>query len=106
MRPLEDADKNGWTGADFSVMLVAVDLGPQQIRSPKMHRRYSENCFASVALAVPCPYFPEDKARSYAARVAMDCLTACQTLPWSARFLFNRACLGYDEEATAYTREC
>ncbi|GFW31141.1 transposable element Tcb1 transposase [Trichonephila clavipes] len=26
MRPLEDADKNGWTVADFSVMMVAVDL--------------------------------------------------------------------------------
>ncbi|GFW61871.1 hypothetical protein TNCV_4668961 [Trichonephila clavipes] len=28
MRPLEDAGKNGWTVADFSVMMVAVDLGP------------------------------------------------------------------------------
>ncbi|GFX79538.1 uncharacterized protein TNCV_825271 [Trichonephila clavipes] len=32
MRPLEDAGKNGWTVADFSVMIVAVDLGTQQIR--------------------------------------------------------------------------
>ncbi|GFW43122.1 transposable element Tc1 transposase [Trichonephila clavipes] len=31
MRPLEDVEKNGWTMADFSVMMVAVDLGPQQI---------------------------------------------------------------------------
>ncbi|GFU73900.1 hypothetical protein TNCV_555281 [Trichonephila clavipes] len=31
MRPLEDAGKNEWTMADFSVMMVAVDLGPQQI---------------------------------------------------------------------------
>ncbi|GFV39452.1 hypothetical protein TNCV_1231511 [Trichonephila clavipes] len=32
MRPLEDAGKHGWTVADFSVMMVAVDLGPQLIR--------------------------------------------------------------------------
>ncbi|GFX00095.1 uncharacterized protein TNCV_3080911 [Trichonephila clavipes] len=32
MRPLEDAAKNGWTVADFSVIMVAVDLGTQQIR--------------------------------------------------------------------------
>ncbi|GFS57404.1 uncharacterized protein TNCV_492441 [Trichonephila clavipes] len=31
MRPIEDAGKNGWTMADFSVMTVAVDLEPQQI---------------------------------------------------------------------------
>ncbi|GFT18523.1 hypothetical protein TNCV_1708381 [Trichonephila clavipes] len=32
MRLLEDTRKNGWTVADFSVLIVAVDLGPQQIR--------------------------------------------------------------------------
>ncbi|GFU43253.1 hypothetical protein TNCV_1567021 [Trichonephila clavipes] len=32
MRPLENADKNGWTMTDFCVMMVAVDLGSQQIR--------------------------------------------------------------------------
>ncbi|GFX97382.1 hypothetical protein TNCV_1077531 [Trichonephila clavipes] len=31
-RPLEDSGKNGWTMADFSVMMVVVDLGPRQIR--------------------------------------------------------------------------
>ncbi|GFV23737.1 transposable element Tc1 transposase [Trichonephila clavipes] len=31
MRPLEDARKNWWTMAEFSVRMVAVDLGPQQI---------------------------------------------------------------------------
>ncbi|GFV91268.1 hypothetical protein TNCV_897871 [Trichonephila clavipes] len=31
MRPLEDAGKNGWTVADFSVMMVAVDLGSQRL---------------------------------------------------------------------------
>ncbi|PRD21377.1 UNVERIFIED_CONTAM: hypothetical protein NCL1_51885 [Trichonephila clavipes] len=33
MRPLEEADKNGWTVADFRVRMVAVDLGTQQIRT-------------------------------------------------------------------------
>ncbi|GFU35603.1 hypothetical protein TNCV_2099091 [Trichonephila clavipes] len=37
----------------------------------------------------------EDKARLHVVRAAMNCLTSCQTLPWPARSLFNRACLGY-----------
>ncbi|GFV85542.1 transposable element Tcb1 transposase [Trichonephila clavipes] len=32
MRPLDDAGKNWWSIRDFSVMMVAVDPGPQQIR--------------------------------------------------------------------------
>ncbi|GFY02273.1 transposable element Tc1 transposase [Trichonephila clavipes] len=31
MRSLEDSGKNLWTIADFRVMIVAVNLGPQQI---------------------------------------------------------------------------
>ncbi|GFU36611.1 hypothetical protein TNCV_802691 [Trichonephila clavipes] len=31
MQPIEDAGKNGWRVADFSVIMVAADLGPQQI---------------------------------------------------------------------------
>ncbi|GFT55288.1 transposable element Tcb1 transposase [Trichonephila clavipes] len=34
---------------------------------------------------VPWPYFSEDKARPHVARVATNCLTACQTLPWLTR---------------------
>ncbi|GFX80468.1 hypothetical protein TNCV_2266771 [Trichonephila clavipes] len=67
MRPLEDAGKNGWKMADFSVMMVVVE---------------------------------QDNARPHTVRVAMNCLTACQTLPLSARSLSDRACLGYDEKAT------
>ncbi|GFV50010.1 uncharacterized protein TNCV_2372531 [Trichonephila clavipes] len=48
-------------------------------------RRHSEKCFATVHFAVPWPYFSEDKARPHAARVAMNCLTACQTPPWPPR---------------------
>ncbi|GFT86992.1 uncharacterized protein TNCV_1257821 [Trichonephila clavipes] len=31
MQPLEEAEKNGWMEADFSVMMVVVHLWPQQI---------------------------------------------------------------------------
>ncbi|GFS49661.1 structural maintenance of chromosomes protein 6 [Trichonephila clavipes] len=61
---------------------------------------------ATVPFAVCWPYFSEDKTRPHAARVAMNCLTVSQTLPWPARPLFNRVCLGYDGKATASTREC
>ncbi|GFW04420.1 hypothetical protein TNCV_877891 [Trichonephila clavipes] len=74
--------------------------------SQTVRRRHSENCFATVPFAVPWPYFSEDKARPHADRVAMNCLTACQTLPWPAGSLFNRGCLGYDGKVTASTREC
>ncbi|GFX68851.1 uncharacterized protein TNCV_3865501 [Trichonephila clavipes] len=40
------------------------------------------------------------------ARVAMNCLTACQALPWPGRSHSNRACLRYDGKAIASTREC
>ncbi|GFT31658.1 transposable element Tc1 transposase [Trichonephila clavipes] len=53
--------------------------------SPTVRRRNSENCFATVPSAVPWPYFSEDKGRPHVERVAMNCLTACRTLPWSAR---------------------
>ncbi|GFT51408.1 hypothetical protein TNCV_4955191 [Trichonephila clavipes] len=36
MRPLEDAAKNGWEMADFSVMMVGVDLGPQIDRKDRL----------------------------------------------------------------------
>ncbi|GFW65879.1 hypothetical protein TNCV_587051 [Trichonephila clavipes] len=32
MRLIENADKNGWTVADFSVMIAVIDVGPQKIR--------------------------------------------------------------------------
>ncbi|GFV44221.1 uncharacterized protein TNCV_4543531 [Trichonephila clavipes] len=35
MMPLEDADKNGRTKADFSALMVAVNLGPQQITADR-----------------------------------------------------------------------
>ncbi|GFV46936.1 uncharacterized protein TNCV_3033331 [Trichonephila clavipes] len=45
MRPLEDVDKNRWEVTDFSVMMVAVDLGTQQIR---MTDRLSDQLLQSL----------------------------------------------------------
>ncbi|GFW21203.1 HTH_Tnp_Tc3_2 domain-containing protein [Trichonephila clavipes] len=50
--------------------------------------------------------FQQDTARPHTIRVTMNCLTACQALPWSARSLSDLACLGYDGKATASNREC
>ncbi|GFX63550.1 transposable element Tc1 transposase [Trichonephila clavipes] len=142
MRPLQDADKNGWTVADFCIIMVVVDL-PQQIsqrliyryqpsyvrptlfndesrfqRCPGDHRRRvwrrpgqrADPAFTIARHARPQPrimvwgaiYFDnrtlwssleahlkanEDKARPHVTHVAMNCLTACQTLPWLARSL-------------------
>ncbi|PRD28012.1 UNVERIFIED_CONTAM: hypothetical protein NCL1_33730 [Trichonephila clavipes] len=90
MWPLEDA---GWTVPDFSVMLVAVNLRPQQIQrtdllSQCLIRRYQPS---DVRPTLAWPYFSEDKAKPHTARVAINCLTACQTLPWLARspYLFS-----------------
>ncbi|GFT16574.1 uncharacterized protein LOC103523443 [Trichonephila clavipes] len=55
---------------------------------------------------LPWPYFSEDKARPHAARVAMNSLAACQTLPWPARSLFHTACLGYGGKMIASIRDC
>ncbi|GFW60694.1 hypothetical protein TNCV_570401 [Trichonephila clavipes] len=64
MRPLEDDGKNGWTMADFSILMVADDLGLLQIRW-----RYP-----------PGLIFQHDNAKLHTARVSMTCLTAYQTL--------------------------
>ncbi|GFX14649.1 hypothetical protein TNCV_4016471 [Trichonephila clavipes] len=51
----------------------------------------------------------QDNTIPHTARVVMSYLAASQTLPWVsqiARYLSNRACLGYDGKATASTREC
>ncbi|GFX68388.1 transposable element Tcb1 transposase [Trichonephila clavipes] len=85
MRPLEDAGKKGWTTADFSIMMVAFNLGPQLIGSTAVRRRHSENCFATVPFEVPDLIFLQDNARPHTVCVAMNCLTACQKLPWPAK---------------------
>ncbi|GFT90485.1 transposable element Tc1 transposase [Trichonephila clavipes] len=57
-------------------------------------------------LQYPGLIFQQDITRLHTARVAINCLTACQTLSWPARSLSNRACLGYQGKAIASTREC
>ncbi|GFT78085.1 hypothetical protein TNCV_2820801 [Trichonephila clavipes] len=59
MWPLEDTGKNGWTMADFSVMMLEFDLGPRQIGKEIMVN-----------------YIPHVLLMNY--------LAACQTLPWPA----------------------
>ncbi|GFX09818.1 transposable element Tc1 transposase [Trichonephila clavipes] len=157
MRLLEDTDKNGWIIADFSFMMIAVDLGQRQIgrrcvwrrlvqradpafptarhtslqsevmvwgaisfdsrtplgviRGTLTAQRYVDdilrNCFATVSFTerVLWSYFQQDNARPHTARVTMNCLKACQTLPWPARSLSYRACLEYDK-TTASAMEC
>ncbi|GFU81804.1 hypothetical protein TNCV_3087161 [Trichonephila clavipes] len=84
MRPLVDAGKNGWTVEDSSVMMVAVDIRPQQ-----------NGC---SFCGTPAFLLLQDNVRPYTARVAMNCLTAYQALPWPARLtdLSNQSCLGHD----------
>ncbi|GFY09196.1 hypothetical protein TNCV_4663861 [Trichonephila clavipes] len=59
-----DAGKNGWTVADFSVMMITVDLGTQQY---------------------PGLISQQDNGRSHTARVAMNCLTALHQLGLTRR---------------------
>ncbi|GFU92728.1 hypothetical protein TNCV_2892371 [Trichonephila clavipes] len=51
-------------------------------------------------------FFQQDNARPHTVHFAMNCLKTCQTLPWLARSLSSRACLGYDGKATACNKEC
>ncbi|GFX04110.1 transposable element Tc1 transposase [Trichonephila clavipes] len=52
--------------------------------STVVRRRHSENCFVTVPFVF---IFQQDNARPHTARAAMNCLRACQTLPWLARSL-------------------
>ncbi|GFW15537.1 uncharacterized protein TNCV_4656771 [Trichonephila clavipes] len=84
MRPLEDAGKNGWTVANFNVMMVEVNLKPQQIgRKDGLSDQLSQRLIHRYQPSDVRP--TQDKARPHAARVDMNYLTSCQTLPWPAR---------------------
>ncbi|GFX73956.1 transposable element Tcb1 transposase [Trichonephila clavipes] len=121
MRPLEDAGKKKSRMADFNVMMVVVDLGPQQIertyclsdqlsqclihpyqpsdvRNPLVviigtltAQRYVDDILRTVLLPFLLQYlgliFHQNNARPLTACVAMNCLTAFQTLPWLNRSL-------------------
>ncbi|GFV40023.1 uncharacterized protein TNCV_4412541 [Trichonephila clavipes] len=66
----------------------------------------AQRCVDVILRTVLLPFFLLhlglifQKGKIHAERVAMNCLTACQTLSWPAKYLFNQACLGYDEKAT------
>ncbi|GFW52600.1 hypothetical protein TNCV_405281 [Trichonephila clavipes] len=88
MRPLEDAGKNGRTVADFSVMMVAVDLWPQKypdliFQQDNANPTYHTSCYE-----------------------LSNSLSSTSLTSQIARFLSNRVCLGYDGKVTASTREC
>ncbi|GFS59981.1 transposable element Tc1 transposase [Trichonephila clavipes] len=115
MRLLEDAGKNGWTVADFNIMLWClalsgwnhVDWGCIEFNDkshfqlcPDDHRRRvwrrpwqrSDPTFPIVHHSGPQPevmypglIFQQDNARPHTSRVAMNLRTACQTFPWLAR---------------------
>ena len=58
------------------------------IRGTLTAQRYVDDNLRSVLLPflLQCPglVFQQDNARPHTARVAMNCLKACQTLPWPA----------------------
>ncbi|GFV18340.1 hypothetical protein TNCV_2822651 [Trichonephila clavipes] len=62
--------------------------------------------FKKCPIEAPWPFFQQYNAKPHPSRVAMNCLTACQTLLWLARFLSNRAYLEYDGKAAVSIREC
>ncbi|GFX53312.1 HTH_Tnp_Tc3_2 domain-containing protein [Trichonephila clavipes] len=75
------------------------------IRGTLIAQRCVDLILRTVLLPFLLPYpgliFQQDYARPHTARVTLNCLISCQTLPWPARSLSNRACLGYDGKTTA-----
>ncbi|GFW66452.1 hypothetical protein TNCV_3309711 [Trichonephila clavipes] len=54
MRPLEDTGKNGLTMADFSVMMVAVDLGPKKDQEDRLIFRSAVTALDSSLSPIRC----------------------------------------------------
>ncbi|KFM57660.1 hypothetical protein X975_14705, partial [Stegodyphus mimosarum] len=76
------------------------------IKGTLIPQRYVDDILRPVLLQFFLQYngliFQQDNVIPHTAHVAMNCLTACQTLPWPGR----SACLGYDGKRNASTREC
>ncbi|GFX90359.1 uncharacterized protein TNCV_3849341 [Trichonephila clavipes] len=66
---------------------------------------FKANVWLPFLLQYPGLIFTQDNAKPHTARLALNCLTACQTLTWPARSLSNRACLRYNGKATASNKE-
>ncbi|GFU14389.1 transposable element Tc1 transposase [Trichonephila clavipes] len=102
MRSLEEIGKNGWRMADFSVVMVAVDLEPHEEsrlqlypndhrgrvwRSPEQRGDPAFTIARHTGLLQEHTglIFQQDNTRLHTVRVAINCLIACETLTWSAR---------------------
>ncbi|GFV26415.1 transposable element Tc1 transposase [Trichonephila clavipes] len=63
------------------------------IKGPLTAQQYVADILRIVLLLFLLQYpgfiFQQDNARPHTACVTMNCLTACQTLPWPARSLSN-----------------
>ncbi|GFY13807.1 transposable element Tc1 transposase [Trichonephila clavipes] len=69
--------RSGWNHADWERIAFREEFHFQPYTEDHRRRVWRR--------PVPWPYFSEDKARPHVARVAINCLTACQTLPWQPR---------------------
>ncbi|GFW36510.1 HTH_Tnp_Tc3_2 domain-containing protein [Trichonephila clavipes] len=71
--------RSGWNHADWG-RFVFIDESPSNCVQTIIEDESgdSQGCYLD-------PVFQQDNARPSTARVTMNCLTACQTLPWPAR---------------------
>ncbi|GFV64157.1 transposable element Tc1 transposase [Trichonephila clavipes] len=91
--------RSGWNHADWGRIVLSDEfrfqLCPDDRRS-RVRRRPGQRTEPftvprpigpqpRVMIWVPRAYFSEDKARPHTARVAMNCLKACQTVLWPSR---------------------
>ncbi|GFV89451.1 HTH_Tnp_Tc3_2 domain-containing protein [Trichonephila clavipes] len=97
--------RSSWNPADWGrILLPTVSCRPSKTCLERAyctpHRPLTRGVvsFDNLTLLV---VIREYKTQPYVARVAMNCFTACQTLPWPARSLSNRVGLGYDGKTTA-----
>ncbi|GFV62443.1 transposable element Tc1 transposase [Trichonephila clavipes] len=87
-----------WGAISFDSRTLSVVIKGHTY-STAARRRHSENLLLPFLLQYPDLIFLQDNASLHTARISMNCLTPCQTLPWPARSLSNRACLGYGGKA-------
>ncbi|GFW68558.1 uncharacterized protein TNCV_529131 [Trichonephila clavipes] len=102
MRPSEDTGKNGWTMADFSVMMVEVDLGPRQIwKSDRLSDQLSQRLIHHNQPSELCPENPRRRVwrhlgqRAYSVfTIARDTSPQPGVVVWGAISFDSRTPLG------------